>query len=281
MGIQPLTLTRHSSGSLTGYGTIIFFSVLLAQQHVLHLLCKTKFFLYMQKIRFFLQPTRSGRGLIALAGLTIAGLSMTVARGFITGNWWFFIMLTWNLFLAWFPLGVVLVLRDLRASAAERPLFGSTEVLLAGLTVWLAFLPNAPYIITDLFHIQHVPMPLLWFDTMTLFVFAMTGLLCGLYSTLLVHRMLRPLLGTAQTWLLMLGCQFLSGFGIYLGRFGRWNSWNVLSSPVDLVRAIVFAYRDHLSIKLTLAYGFVLVVLYVSFWWYKEQEEPATVTDGL
>ncbi|WP_288428780.1 DUF1361 domain-containing protein [uncultured Spirosoma sp.] len=220
---------------------------------------------------------RSNRGLTALTGLTLAGIGLTIARGLITDNWWFFIMLTWNLFLAWFPLGVVLVLRDLRAAAAERPLFGSTEVLLAGLTVWLAFLPNAPYIITDLFHIQHVPMPLLWFDTMTIFLFAMTGLLCGLYSVLLVHRLLRPLLGTTQTWIVTLSCQFLSGFGIYLGRFGRWNSWNVLSSPVDLLQAIVHAYRDHLSIKLTLAYGFVLVVLYVAFWWHNEQDEPVLI----
>ncbi|PHK36107.1 hypothetical protein VF12_21685, partial [Nostoc linckia z15] len=48
--------------------------------------------------------TRPGKGLMALAGLTLAGLSLVTMRGLLTGNWWFFVMLTWNLFLAFFPL---------------------------------------------------------------------------------------------------------------------------------------------------------------------------------
>ena len=131
---------------------------------------------------------------------------------------------------------------------------------------------NAPYIITDLFHIKNIDQPLLWFDTMALFVFAMTGLLVGLYSILIVHRMLRPLAGNLLTWALILSSQILSGFGIYLGRVGRWNSWDVLTSPTALTMAIARAYHDHLSIKLTIAYGFVLFLMYVAFYWYIEHE---------
>jgi uncharacterized membrane protein len=214
-----------------------------------------------------LAPTGPGRGLVALAGLTAAGLTLVITRGLLTGNWWFFIMLTWNLFLAFFPLGVVLVLRDLRAAG-----FLNKWLLVAALTAWLTFLPNAPYIITDLYHIQHIPTPLLWFDTMTLFLFALTGLLAGLYSILIVHRMLKPLLGVIPTWLIILFSQALSGFGIYLGRFGRWNSWHVLTKPSMLSQAILRSYHDHLSIKLTLAYGFVLAVLYIVFYVYNEYE---------
>lgn len=216
------------------------------------------------------QPGRArpGKGLIALAGLTVAGLSLVTARGLLTGNWWFFVMLTWNLFLAFFPLGVVLVLRDLRGAG-----FGNRWLLGAGLAVWLAFLPNAPYIITDLFHIKSVGASLLWFDTITLFLFAQTGLLAGLYSALVVHRMLRPLVGPWLTWALMLGSQVLSGFGIYLGRFGRWNSWDVLTHPLALVDALTTVYQDHLSLKLTLAYGFVLAVLYVAFHGYIDYDK--------
>ena len=210
---------------------------------------------------------RPGKGLIALAGLTVAGMLLVTARGLLTSNWWFFVMLTWNLFLAFFPLGVVLVLRDLRTAG-----FGNKWLLSTGLGLWLAFLPNAPYIITDLFHIKNIDDPLLWFDTMTLFLFAQTGVLAGLYSSLVVHRMVRPLTGRWLAWLLMLGSQVLSGFGIYLGRFGRWNSWDVLAKPVALVDALIAASQDHLSLKLTLAYGFVLAVLYAAFYWYVEQE---------
>ena len=89
-------------------------------------------------------------------------------------------MLTWNLALAWFPLGIVLVLRDLRSVPGPASIRPSEPVATgAGLLLWLVFLPNAPYIITDLFHIKNVDSPLLWFDTMTLFLFALTGLLTG------------------------------------------------------------------------------------------------------
>lgn len=211
---------------------------------------------------------KPGKGLIALAGLTAAGLSLVTARGLLTGNWWFFVMLTWNLFLAFFPLGVVLVLRDLRSAR-----FLNRWLLGAGLATWLAFLPNAPYIITDLFHIREVQSSLLWFDTITLFLFALTGLLAGLYSTLIVHRMLRPLAGSWLTWALMLGSQVLAGFGIYLGRFGRWNSWHILTKPLALVDALTTAAPDPLALKLTLAYGFVLAVLYVAFHWYVDYDK--------
>ena len=214
------------------------------------------------------RDARPGKGLQALTLLTLTGMTLVTTRGLLTGNWWYFIMLTWNLFLAWFPLGIVLVLRDLRLSG-----FHNKWLLVSGLGVWLAFLPNAPYIITDLYHIKNIDQPLLWFDTMAIFLFALTGLLTGLYSILIVHRMIRPLLGIWLTWGFILSSQILSGFGIYLGRFGRWNSWDVLTKPSSLLLAIARAYQDHLSVKLTLGYGFVLIVLYVAFYWYVEHDK--------
>ncbi len=204
-----------------------------------------------------------GHGLRALTLLTLTGCVLVTTRGLLTGNWWFFIMLIWNLTLAWFPLGVVLVLLDLR-----RARLASQWVMASGLALWLAFLPNAPYIITDLFHIHHMDEGLLWFDTLSIFVFAMTGLLIGLYSTLLVHRLIDPMAGRPLAWAMILTCQILSGFGIYLGRFGRWNSWQVLTHPFSLVRAVVHALRDPLALKLTLTYGFGLACLYIAFFVY-------------
>lgn len=209
------------------------------------------------------EKATTNRGLQALALLTATGLSLLVARGLLTHNWWFFIMLTWNLFLVWFPLGMVLVLRDLRAAG-----FQSRWLMGMALTTWLLFVPNAPYIITDLFHIKHIPEQLLWFDTMTLFLFALTGLLAGLYSNLLVHRMLRPQIGSLLTWALLISFQFMTGFGIYLGRFGRWNSWNILTKPWLLLNGIAQTLQETMALKLTLSYGFVLTVMYVAFQWY-------------
>ncbi|WP_020595346.1 DUF1361 domain-containing protein [Spirosoma panaciterrae] len=216
------------------------------------------------------RDARSGKGLRILALLTATSLSLVVARGVLTGNWWFFIALTWNLALAWFPLGTVLTLRDLRTAG-----FRSPWLLIGGLMLWLVFLPNAPYIITDLFHLKYIDHPLLWFDTMTIFIFALTGLLTGLYSILIVHRLLRPMLGTVCTWAVIMTSQLLSGFGIYLGRFGRWNSWDILARPSSLTWAIARACQNQLSVQLTLAYGFVLAALYIAFYWYAEHDDNA------
>ncbi|OIN58583.1 hypothetical protein BLX24_13505 [Arsenicibacter rosenii] len=209
----------------------------------------------------------SGRGLRALLIMTIIGLGLVTMRGVLTHNWWFFYMLCWNGALAWFPLGVILVLRDLLASRALRSWMAGPFLLL-----WLVFLPNAPYIITDLFHIQHIQSPLLWFDTMTIFLFAVTGLLTGLYSTLLVHRLVVQRAGTLLTWLCMLGCQVLSGFGIYLGRWIRLNSWDLLTTPAMLARAVYEALHNTLSLKLTIIYGLVLAGLYIAFYLFSEDE---------
>ncbi len=215
----------------------------------------------------------SGRGTRALACLTVVGLVMVTGRGLLTGNWWFFVMLSWNVFLAWFPLGVQLVIRDL----LHNRVIGRLGVW-AGLALWLLFMPNAPYIITDLFHIQGLSAPLLWFDTMTLFLFAMTGLLSGLYSCYLAHDRLDRLVSRPRAWMLMAGCQLLAGFGIYLGRWGRWNSWNLVSKPWMLGQAVWDSAHNALAIKLTGVYGLVLLGVYVAFWLFVKDEKKLAKT---
>ncbi|WP_234735865.1 DUF1361 domain-containing protein [Tellurirhabdus bombi] len=202
---------------------------------------------------------RSGEGLRFL--LLLSGMSMTmlVARCLLTQDF-YFKLLSWNLFLAWIPLMLVLAMRQ----ASERGWLPA-GALWAGLAGWLLFLPNAPYIITDLFHVRSVSEQTLWFDTMMIFLFALTGLLAGLYSQLLVHRLLNERFGRRLTWLAMLACLVLTSFGIYLGRYGRWNSWDLVTDPLALTTAIITSFRDPVALKLTLSYTFALVVLYVGF----------------
>jgi uncharacterized membrane protein len=211
----------------------------------------------------FLHPVTGqppGRGVQVLLLLTVACLSMTVLRGVLTHNWWFFIMLSWNLFLAWFPLGVVLVLRDLTQT---QPLPNWLMAVFLG--IWLVFVPNAPYVITDLFHIRNLGERLLGYDTLMLFLAAITGLGCGLYSLLLVHRLLRPRLGSRLTWTLLLAVQPLIGFGLYLGRYVRLNSWNLVNHPLRLTASVWGALHEPMALEMTVSYGFGLGVLYVAF----------------
>jgi uncharacterized membrane protein len=101
--------------------------------------------------------------------------------------------------------------------------------------VWLLFFPNAPYIATDLMHLRLGSSAPLWFDTMLLLWFATVGLVLGFVSLFLVHRRLAEAWGPLVGWAAVLMTSGLTGFGIYLGRFGRWNSWDVFMRPTLLL----------------------------------------------
>lgn len=139
-----------------------------------------------------------------------------------------FLFLTWNLFLAWIPFVLSLALhRHMRMPGWVR----------AGVFItWLLFLPNAPYILTDLVHLhQRSDMPY-WFDMLLILSFAWSGLVLGLASLFNVHAFLKSSFGSVKAWLAVLVVQGLCGFGIYLGRFLRLNSWDAFTDPLATFR---------------------------------------------
>src|SRR3954452_18414503 len=93
--------------------------------------------------------------------------------------------------------------------------------------LWLAFFPNAPYIVTDFVHLSRDPLAPLWFDGLTIGAFAATGLLLGLGSLYLVQSAVRRELG----WVVVSAALVLGSVGIYLGRFVRLNSWDFFTNP--------------------------------------------------
>jgi uncharacterized membrane protein len=101
--------------------------------------------------------------------------------------------------------------------------------------LWLLFLPNAPYIVTDFLHLKHKPPVPLWFDLVLLFSFAGTGLLLGLLSLHNMQQALTARLSARWAQWLIGGAIALSGFGIWLGRFQRWNSWDIFTRPDALL----------------------------------------------
>ncbi len=136
-----------------------------------------------------------------------------------------YIFLIWNLLLAWIP-----YLLAIRFEQLQRKNAGWVALALT-FTLWLLFLPNAPYIITDFLHLKHKPPVPLWYDLSLLFAFASTGLLLGLLSLHKVHHTLRMQFSGNLPNAIILTSIGLSGFGIWLGRFQRWNSWDIFSRP--------------------------------------------------
>ena len=139
-----------------------------------------------------------------------------------------YIFLMWNLFLAWIPFQLGLLI----SSSAKFNKWIKCFLLAA----WLLFFPNALYIITDLMHLKNaddkVP---IWFDAILLFTSSVTGLIMAFVSLYQVEIFLRKNLAARHINKLLVAVLFIGSFGVYLGRFLRWNSWDILANPVSLL----------------------------------------------
>ena len=142
--------------------------------------------------------------------------------------------LAWNLFLAWLPLISAFIAYKLYQNVFR--LFQFLSVTCMG--VWLVVLPNAPYLITDIMHLTPRNDIFFWFDLTMFTAFAVTGLLYGLVSLIWMQRIVFKMAGMLASWGFVVGVLALSSFGIYLGRFQRWNSWDVIRNPVGLLTDI-------------------------------------------
>jgi uncharacterized membrane protein len=171
----------------------------------------------------------------------------------------FLLFLVWNLFLAAIPyfISSYLVLK-----------VNLNGFVHSGLAVlWLLFLPNAPYIITDIIHVTHAEASYKLFDAIIISLFAGSGLLFYVIS---LKQMVTMYALKWKRWKVMLfqwAIPFLCAFGIYLGRFLRWNSWDILQNPVGLLTDIIaplLAPSAHpVAWLTTLSFGFGL---YGLFW---------------
>ncbi len=170
------------------------------------------------------------------------------------------VFLTWNIFLAWIPyvISSYFNLYQSKQKWKQAALFCS----------WLLFFPNALYIITDLIHIKETDNAPVWFDAILLFTSSLLGLLMAFISLFNTERYLSHLLSRKQVAFIMPLIIFIGAFGVYLGRFQRWNSWDVIRSPLalgeDILACFIFP-QDHyrswgitfmLSILFYLIYGF-------------------------
>jgi uncharacterized membrane protein len=165
--------------------------------------------------------------LVVLAGLGVASalcLALELVREHRYGAY-DFRFLIWNLILAWIPLLLALLVYDRYRRGR------SLLVLAPALLLWLLFLPNAPYIVTDFVHLSAGSPAPLWLDGVEVSAFAWTGMLLGFVSLYLVHAVARHRLGAVPSWVGVLCVLALVSVGVYLGRVKRWNSWDLLTQP--------------------------------------------------
>ncbi|MBX3269467.1 MAG: DUF1361 domain-containing protein [Sandaracinaceae bacterium] len=109
---------------------------------------------------------------------------------------------------------------------------------------WLLFLPNAPYLLTDLVHLRPRPGVPLWYDAILLATAGVTGLLAGGLSLRDMHRWVEARHGARAALALVVAAAPAAGVGIYLGRFARWNSWDLVLHPVAVLGDVAALLRD-------------------------------------
>jgi uncharacterized membrane protein len=168
-----------------------------------------------------------------------------------------YVFLFWNLFLAFIPWWISNYMKQKNALAAkDLPL----------LVIWLLFLPNAPYILTDLFHLKHRPPIPLWFDLTLILSFAFIGLLVFYKSLKDMLGLLGNYMSNTSLSVLTYGIFWLISFGLYLGRFLRLNSWDVMH-PFYLLKTCLRMFTNEHSLKdvcgFTLIFSAFLMFLFL------------------
>ena len=191
----------------------------------------------------------SRRRLLLLAGL-LAGSALLVAAvvaRVVSTHSLDLTNLVWNLFLAWIPFVLALGLYD-----AARRGAAATSLLALG-ALWLVFLPNAPYIATDVIWLGDLSSGTFWHDPLLIGGAAGLGLVLGFVSEFLVQAVVTDRLGRSAGWALAAAALVLSGLGVYLGRYERWNSWEVITEPGKVFGGLAAGIVDPLAYPRPLA----------------------------
>jgi len=191
-----------------------------------------------------------------------AAVMLYIARNLVTGTPQFSFM-AWNLVLSLLALG---------ASILFVIYYSANKKYLATLlfVVWLLLLPNTFYMLTDFVHVKESGDINLLFDIVMIGLFAMNGFVHGIMSLFIVHRSLLKRHGRRYVHGLIIVIILASSFAIDMGRYLRWNSWDVIVNP----RSLIFDISDTLlnptnynrSFLITGVFFVTIGSLYMVFW---------------
>lgn len=219
-------------------------------------------------MKFFEQQLRNP-SVAAFLLLCIGCFTLSIARCFMSESG-HFLFLNWNLFLAGIPLLLSRVLMHNARPETEggRDIITKTKVVLL-VPMWLLFFPNAPYILTDLFHLGRVSSMPEWFDLLMILLFAWAGLFAGFKSLQDIQRMLAKFMSQRKSMIVVVLLLFIAAFGVYIGRFERWNSWDIITHPFSVMSDVAEKFINPMEHQrtwgVTLLLGTLLNVIWFSF----------------
>lgn len=189
------------------------------------------------------------------------GLCLLLARIIYTGEYTF-TFLVWNLFLAFVPY-------FLSYTLTQYPSLIENKWKFAGIfTVWILFVPNSFYILTDLFHLTQREEAPIWFDLILIISFAWNALLIGILSVRHMEKIFQAMWLYRFDWLFIFPIMWLNGLGVYIGRYMRFNSWDIVSNPFQLAWDIIQLHiypMDHKGAwGMTICFSIFLTIIYIT-----------------
>ncbi len=222
--------------------------------------------------------------LAALLGLASLGCGVLYGLRVLVSGRIYYLYLILNLVLAAVPFCIAAaaaLLLDRLGPGRRQALAALPAALL-----WLLFYPNAPYIFTDFIHLVnkiYLRSPpadwlglnaLVWYDILMNAAFAFMGHFIGLVSMWLMERLMRRAWGRVPSRAFLLLAILLSGFGIYLGRFSRLNSWDALLSPLRVAGETLEALKDPKALLFSLVFALFIALSYGALSAFKRLPEP-------
>jgi uncharacterized membrane protein len=172
--------------------------------------------------------------------------------------------LIWNLFLAWIPFMLAYF-----AHAVSWRRISLYLIIPIIAFLWLIFFPNAPYMLTDLQDLsRRASGAPLWYDVIIVVWCSWTGMLLGVISLYLMQNIIVRSFGQRAGWGFVFVISALSSFGIYIGRFVRLNSWDILQNPAETAQEILGIVIDPsrrlaaFTLLYTIFFLFVFLLLY-------------------
>lgn len=178
----------------------------------------------------------------------------------------YLLFLIWNLFLAIIPYYL--------SSSIYNNFFDKSKKIqnCFYVIIWLLFIPNTFYILTDFTHLHFKNTFQFGLDLLILSSFSFAGFYVGLLSLQHVHQLTIAKYGDKIGYMFILTSSFLSAFGIYLGRVLRFNSWDIISKPMELVYQSIYALFRFETIIYTLQLGIIILISYIIFYHWKQNK---------
>jgi len=196
---------------------------------------------------------------LLLALMSCFCFALSLVRAYISSTP-VYLFLNWNLFLSIIPWTVSHAL-------VNKKNLKNKFIKLIMFMAWLLFFPNSLYILTDLFHLRWDSGFPIWFDFILITSFAWTGFVFGLVSLLNIEKFLSEIWVMNIVNIILTLLLFLGSYGVYIGRYLRWNSWDIIVQPISLMCDIKNELTDPWAHKGTWGMTILMgVLLNMMFW---------------